>query len=56
MCVVIALVGNKFLSEEVRRAGKRPKIPPVFPSLHSWLISVCEEDGVYSNPLTFTPQ
>lgn len=43
MCAVIALVENKLLNEELRRALMRPNIPPVFYSLHSWMISVCED-------------
>lgn len=43
MCAVIALVENKLLSEELRRALMRPNILPIFYSLHSWIISVCKD-------------
>lgn len=43
MCALVALVENKLLGEELRRALMRPNTPPLFYPLHSWIISVCED-------------
>lgn len=43
MCALVALVENKLLGAELRRALMRPNTPPLFYPLHSWIISVCED-------------